>query len=163
MMKWLAKWWAGISAGDKSSWDTLAAARNISAFNSMVGENLDRWQYNTGPSEAYPAAEANNTLYPDGTVQNGVILASTGYVGYATLSATPDTLDAADAVGCILYRADAAPTPKSWAKAIAIFEVTIGTAWSYDDSPLDAGTYHYKIASHRDTYGPHTRHFHTIT
>jgi hypothetical protein len=145
MMKWLAKWWSGISAPDKATWDTLAEARNISAFNAMVGENLDRWQYNSGPTEAYPAAEMNNALDPDGGL-TGIALTATGHEGYASLTAKPDAEESSNAVGCILYRDSAAPTPKSWAKAIAIFEATPDTSWSYDDSPLDAGTYHYKIA-----------------
>lgn len=145
MMRWLSQLWSGLTAGNKATWDELAAARDISGFNAFVGENLARWQLNTGPTNEFPAAETKTALSPAGG-ENGAILAATGHEGYASLSATPDGGDCVDAVGVILYRGDAIPTPKSWAKAIAIFAVTLNSEWSYDDTPLDAGTYHYKLA-----------------
>jgi hypothetical protein len=146
MMKWVAKSWADCSAGNKLTWDALAAAKNISAFNAMVSENLDRWQYNSSPTRAYPAAEILNTLDPDAIGDDGVILTTTGYAGYAAVGAKPDTTANADAIAAVLFRAAAAPTPISWATAVAILAVTPGTAWNYTDSPLDAATYHYKLA-----------------
>jgi len=146
MMKWLAQIWASISAPDQATWDDLAASREISAFNAMVGENLDRWQYNAGPTHTYPANETKGDLDPDSTLIDGVILATTGHEGYADGGATPDSFDAVCAIGVVLFRGSAAPTPLSWAKAIQIIPVTPGDAWTFTDSPLDAGTYHYKIA-----------------
>jgi len=146
MMKWLAQIWASISAPDQATWDDLADSRNISAFNAMVGENLDRWQYNAGPTQAFPAAAANDDLLPDDVAVDGVILATNGHEGFVDGGATPDSTGAADAIGVVIFRDSATPTPLSWAKAIQMLPVTPGAAWTFTDSPLDAGTYHYKIA-----------------
>lgn len=146
MMKYLSQLWSSLSAGDKSSWDDLAAAGNYSAFNAYTGHNLSRWQSNKGPTSEYPAAEADTDLDADGVVIDGVILATSGHDGYATGSHKPDTNDASNAIAAILFRSSEAPTPLNWAMAVAIYPVTPGSEWTFTDSPLDAGTYHYKIA-----------------
>lgn len=146
MMAWLATWWSSFSDPNKATWDALAASKEISSFNAFVGECLKRWQTNSGPTIEYPAAEANDTLDPDAFAVDGVILVTSGAAGYVDMSATPDSTGAADAKGVMIFRGDAAPTPFSWAKCIKIIEVTLGAEWTYTDSPLDAGTYHYKIA-----------------
>lgn len=146
MMAWLATWWSSFTTGNKATWDALAASKEISSFNAFVGECLKRWQTNSGPTMEYPAAEANDTLDPDGVMNDGVILNTTGAAGYVDMYAKPDTTEASNAKGVMIFRGDAAPTPFSWAKCIKILEVTPGTQWTYTDSPLDAGTYHYKIA-----------------
>lgn len=146
MMGYLSQLWNSVSAGDKATWDDLADASQISAFNAFVGHNLGRWQTNESPTQAYPAAEANTDLLPDSVGVDGVILASTGYEGYATLTGTPDSTGAADAVAVVILRDSAAPTAFDWAKCIKVMDVTPGAEWSYTDSPLDAATYHYKIA-----------------
>jgi len=146
MMAYLSQLWSTVSAPDKLTWDTIATSRSISAFNAFVSENLLRWQTNAGVTQAYPAAEVNSGLLPDDTAVDGVILASSGADGYAEIGATPDGAGASDAVAVVIFRADAAPTPLSWAKAVKILAVTPSTPWTYTDSPLVAGTYHYKIA-----------------
>lgn len=146
MMSWISQRWNGLSAGNKATWDDMAETKQISAFNAFVGENLDRWQVNDTPTDAFPAAEANTDLLPDSVGVDGVILDTNGFAGYATLDATPDSTGAADAVAVAIFRGAAAPTPFSWAKCIAVIDCTPGAEWTYTDSPLDAGTYHYKIA-----------------
>lgn len=145
MMSYLSQLWNGVSAPDKLTWDDMAETKQISAFNAFVGENLDRWQLNTTPTQAFPAALANTDCLPDAVGVDGVVLASAGYAGYAYLYATPDSTGAADAVAAAIFRNSAAPT-KNWALCIAVIEVTPGSIWYYTDSPLDAATYHYKIA-----------------
>jgi len=145
MMKWLSKRWITVSAPSKLTWDDLAEAAQISAFNAFVGHNLTRWQANDGPTDAYPAAEANTDLLPDSIATEGAILVTTGHAGYATGSATPDSIDCASAIGVCLFRGSAAPTPLNWASCIEIKGVTPGSEWTFTDSPLDAATYHYKI------------------
>lgn len=146
MMAWLAANWANVSAPDKATWAAIAVARSVSQFNAYTGENLDRWQCNTTPGDMYPAEEVLTTLGVDIVADDGVILSATGHAGYAALTALPDTTANAHAVAVIIFRSSAAPTPISWANAIKIINVTPGTVWTYDDSPLDAATYHYKIA-----------------
>ena len=150
MMKWLAQIWTSVTAPDKATWDDLATASNIAPFNAFVGHNLSRWQSNSGPTEAYPAALAGTTLDPDETNLDGVILATVGHAGYATGGALPDTTGNSDAIGVMLFRDSAAPTPLNWATCIQILPVTPGAAWTFTDSPLEAATYHYKIAYFSD-------------
>ncbi len=146
MMSWISQRWNGLSTPNKATWDDMAATKEISSFNAFVGENLDRWQLNTTPTDAFPAAGLNTDLLPDDVAIDGVLLSATGYAGYATAGATPDSTGAADAVGAVIFRGAVAPTPFNWGQAIAVIDVTPGAAWSYTDSPLVAGTYHYKIA-----------------
>jgi len=146
MMKWLSQIWSSMGAPAKATWDDLAAAAQISSFNAMIGHNLARWQANAGPTQSYPAAEVETSLDADSVVVDGVILSTTGHEGYATGGATPDTPDAVDAIGVVIFRGSAAPTPLNWAQAVQILPVTPSAAWTFTDSPLEAGTYHYKIA-----------------
>ena len=146
MMSWISQRWNGLSAPNKATWDEMAEIKQISAFNAMVGENLDRWQQNDTPTDAFPAAEANTDLLPDDIGVDGAILVTNGHAGYATMSATPDSTGAADAVAVAIFRGAAAPTPFNWAQCIQVKDVTPGSEWTFTDSPLDAATYHYKIA-----------------
>jgi hypothetical protein len=144
MMKYLSQLWSTIVVASGDSWETIANSRNISKFNAFVSENLQRWQANKAPTQDYPALEENDDLDCDGTANTGVILAAVGAAGYATLSATADGVDAAYAVGAIIYRGSAAPSGV-WSEAIAVIPITLALKWEYVDSPLVAGTYHYKI------------------
>ena len=49
MMRFLAVVWDGLSALEKSGWETLAAATGISPFNAFVAYNMDRWTQFTTP------------------------------------------------------------------------------------------------------------------
>jgi len=150
MMKWLSQIWSSLSDPDKATWDTLAEASQISSFNAMVGNNLARWQSNNGPTQAYPAAEAGTNVDADDVGVDGVILATAGHDGYANGGAIPDSDGASDAIGVVVFRGAAAPTPLNWASAIQMLPVTPGDDWTFTDSPLVAGTYHYKIAYFSD-------------
>jgi len=146
MMKWLAQLWTSLSAPNKATWETLAESADISTFNAYVGHNLGRWQSNDGPTNEYPAAEAGTSLDPDSTLTEGVALVTVGHEGYATGSATPDSVDCLDAIGVMVFRGESAPSPLDWGSCIQILPVTPGVEWTFTDSPLEAGTYHYKIA-----------------
>lgn len=150
MMAWLSKHWYGMTAPDKLTWATIAESRSISNFNAYVSDALERWQSNDAPTDQYPATETETSLAPDGVGDGGVILAAVGEVGYATLTATPDNTDCSGAYGAVIYRHSAAPTPKTWAKAIAVVDAQSGSEIEFTDSPLDAATYHYKIAYFAD-------------
>lgn len=49
MMGFLASAWAPLSAGDKATWEALAAERNVSNFNAFTRFNLNRWTQFTTP------------------------------------------------------------------------------------------------------------------
>lgn len=139
MMAYASNRWASIPALDQASWEEGALALEISPFNLFVKTALDRWQLTEAPSDnATPGAGGGDLVI--GTITR------TGNEGYATLGGTPNVTTAADAVGVVILRSTAEITAISWANAIAIIPVTPDEAWLYTDSPLAAGTYHYRFA-----------------
>lgn len=136
MMKFLAQYWASISAPNQATWEEAAETNQISAFNQYVKENLQRHQVNSPPTKDSPAAEASAGL----TVSAHTY---TGFAGYATLSMTPS---AATAIwGFQIYRETAAITLPTWANTVAVIEADGANAVIYTDSPLEPATYHYRI------------------
>lgn len=136
-MKFLARWWATLSAPEQSSWDTLAAAKSISAFNAYVAENLTRWQNGNTP-----IADADAT----GGTPSGVTVSN------ATMTVTPDIRSATVVLEngglgstdiAIIYRSQEDGFTPSWANAIAILDAPSGVA-TLVDSPLVAGAYFYR-------------------
>jgi hypothetical protein len=137
MMRFLARAWAALSAPAKASWDTVAASKMISAYNAYLGENLMRWQEAKGPTQALPAAEASTPL----TVSAHTY---TGGQGCASLSLTPS--GATNIWGFIIYRDTAEITTPNWDKSVAVVAANGANPVTYTDSPLEAGTYHYRAA-----------------
>lgn len=137
MFGFLASMWAGLSAAAKASWAALASVTNISAFNAYAAENLKRWQLFQPPTQEYPAAEASTGL----TVSAHTY---TGGTGFATLSLTPS--GATNIWGFAIFRDTAEIVSPNWNNCIAVIEADGANAVSYTDSPLPAGTYHYRAA-----------------
>jgi hypothetical protein len=137
MMQFLAQAWAALGAGTKDDYDDLATAKAISAYNAYIGENLARWQLSKAPSQAYPPPEASGAC---------VITSAplTGHAGYVSAVVTPAAN--ADIWGVIVYRDTAEITTPSWANAVAVIPRDDVTAFTFTDSPLEAGTYHYRFA-----------------
>ena len=138
MMSFLAKQWAGISASPKASWEADATTNNISSFNQYVKANLMRWQMFKGPTQGNPAAELSTAL----TVTTHT---STGGEGHVTHTFTPS--GGTSIWGYILFRATAEITTANWNNAVAVIEADGANPVTYVDSPLDAGTYHYRVAA----------------
>jgi hypothetical protein len=142
MMSYLAQLWTSVTAPNKATWDTLAATKDISPFNAFVGENLARWQTNKGPTQGYPAAE---TDVPGAVTSNAAV----GHAGYAVLSVVLPA--AAARAGIIVYRDSAEITVPNWANAVAVLPASVDAGTQvYTDSPLVAGTYHYRTAAITD-------------
>lgn len=140
MMKFLAQQWAGLSAAIKATWDDLAAANTYSPFNAFTSHNMDRWAQWTGPTQEYPAAESDTPDTPDAPV-------ATGGVRQASIS-----LDIAAAAGqnwaYELHRSASTGFTPTKSTAIALIEFAgAATPVVYVDSPLDPGTYYYKVRS----------------
>jgi hypothetical protein len=135
MMKFLTQRWQYISAGSQDDWDAPAEASQISAINAYVRENLNRWQLFQGPSQIYPATEASSGL----TVSSHTY---TGGAGFATLSLTPS--GSTSIWGFAIFRDAAEITAPNWNNCVAVIPANGASAVSYTDSPLTAGTYHYR-------------------
>jgi hypothetical protein len=136
MMKFLAQIWYGLSAPVKATWDEMAATKSISAFNAFVGENLARWQNFLAPTQEFPAAESANAI----TISTQTL---TGGQGFVTLDITPS--GAGDNWGYAIFRDTAEITSPNWVNCVAVIEANGASAVSYSDSPLAAGTYHYRV------------------
>lgn len=138
MMQFLAKTWAGIAALSQSTWDALAASKQISAFNAFVGFNLARWQNFQGPTEENPAAEASTPL----TISAHTY---TGGSAQVTLSLTASGTTALQ--GIAIFRDTSAIVTTDWSKCIHILPCTTVGPHVWVDSPLVAGTYHYRACT----------------
>jgi hypothetical protein len=137
MLKYLSKHWTTLAAGTKDDYDAGAEAKAISAFNEYCSQNLQRWQLFDAPTDAWPAAEAATPL----TVTTQTL---TGGAGFATIEITPS---GATAIGALLiFRSTAEIVTPSWANCIAVLEPNGVNKVTYVDSPLEAGTYHYRTA-----------------
>jgi len=138
MMQFLAQTWATIAAEVQATWVELADSRQISAFNAFVSNNLSRWQNFLGPSQANPAAETSTPL----TISAHTY---TGGSKQVTLSLTASGNTALQ--GIAIFRDTAEITTTDWTKCIHIIQCTTAGPHVFVDSPLDAGTYHYRACT----------------
>jgi hypothetical protein len=136
MMAFVGALWATISAPNKLTWDDLAETKAISAFNAFVGDALARWQMFKPPTKAYPALQSANAITTTQVL--------TGGQGFCTLGLTPSA--AGDNWGFAIFRDSAEITAPNWNNCIAVIPANGAAAVSYTDSPLEAGTYHYRSA-----------------
>jgi hypothetical protein len=137
LWKFLSSLWIEIAANTKLTWATIADPQQISNFNAYMQYNMDRWQNFFAPSQANPAAEASTPL----TVTTQTL---TGAAGYVSIAITPS--GATNIWGLAIFRSTAEITTPSWANCIAVVEADGANAVTYIDSPLEAGTYHYRTA-----------------
>jgi hypothetical protein len=136
MMKFLSQEWAGLGTVAKASWDTRAAATNISAFNAFCSYNMSRWRSFKGPSQDDPAAEVAATpAAPTTTVSNGVRQLQLSIADGAQI---PDW-------GWLVYRSLVTGFTPSYSTLVAIAPKTASPT-IYIDSGLTAVAHFYRIA-----------------
>jgi len=140
MLGFLAQCWQSIDGGDQDSWDDLAEAKQISPFNAYASENLQRWQDFLGPPHAYPAAQSANSITTTQVL--------TGGVGQITIENTPS--GAGSNWGIVILRSAAEITTPDWTMVIAVLEANGTAKITHVDSPLTAGTYHYRSCVFND-------------
>jgi hypothetical protein len=138
MMSFLAQAWAAIKVASGSSWETLAASKVVSTFNAFIGENLNSWQEFVSPTKSFPAAAASTPL----TVTTMTL---TGGAGLCTIELTPS--GATGIWGFMIFRDSAEITAPSWANCIAVIAANGASAVTHVDTPLAAGTYHYRACA----------------
>lgn len=137
MLKFLAQAWAALTT-EKATWNALAATRNILPFNAYVGHNMSRWQNFQGPTLENPAAESSTGL----TITT---FATTGGVGQVSISATPSA--ATDLLAIAILRDTAEITVPDWTQCIGVLPGNGAGAVTMVDTPLVAGTYHYRAVA----------------
>jgi len=141
MFKFLAQAWAGLLAAEKANYDAQAEALQLSSFNVFMKQNMDRWQLNQGPSKNSPAEETSSAL----TITT---MSLTGGDGNVTVELTPSGGTAI--WGYAIYRSISEITTPNFTCCIAVIAADGANAVEYVDSPLDAGTYHYRAAALND-------------
>jgi hypothetical protein len=138
LMAFLAATWKAKTLPKWTGWTAAAVARSISTFNAYTSENLARWQIGKPPTQVYPAAESTS-----GCVITTAVL--TGHPGFSSAVITPAAN--ANIWGVAIFRDTAEITAPGWANCIAIVPRSGVSAFTYDDAPLAAGTYHYRYAA----------------
>ncbi len=134
MFRFLAQRWAGIAAGDQSTWDSRADDMIVSAFNAFMSYNQIRWRNFTTPSEVDPAAETGTP--------------PTGPTGSATPGVRSMTVAIVDGVnppdmGYAIFRSLTSSFTLAWSNCIAVVDWDSGGTTTYIDTPLVADTYYY--------------------
>jgi hypothetical protein len=137
MLSFLSKAWPTLTAPNKATYEDAAEARAISEFNQYCSENLLRHQNNKAPSKATPPAEASGAC----AITTAPL---TGHEGYVTAVVTPATN--ANIWGVKVYREPTTITTPSWANCVAVVYRADVTAFTFTDSPLEPGTYHYRFS-----------------
>jgi hypothetical protein len=141
MLKFLAEAWSGFSPAQIATWEALAAATNISTFNAYVSHGLNRHSELKAPSIEYPATLA-------GVAPSAPTLVITGGVHNASVAITQGA-NAPD-FGYYVYRKLGAAPSGLLSELIAVIEYDAAVTY-YSDSPLTAGTYHYKAIGFMET------------
>jgi len=55
MVRFLSQQWASVSAGDKQTWNDLAAAAGVAPYHAFLGHNTRRWRNKLTPTVRHPA------------------------------------------------------------------------------------------------------------
>jgi hypothetical protein len=139
MMTFLSQAWKNLAETPQASWTAPAKPNNVSGFNQFVSANMKRWRQFTGPQQNFEPTTTNAATTIAGTPT------VTGGQRNAAIAGT--LTSGTNQWGVIIFRATAAITTPNWNNAVAIVPMSGGTTFSYTDSPLDAGTYHYRFAA----------------
>jgi len=141
MFKFLSQEWAGLAVAHGSSWLALAAAGNYSTFNAYMSTNQTAWRSFVTPSQAYPAAQTSGA-------PSALTAVATAGIRQITLEMTHGATPADWGVA-IFRQLGGAPTP-SLDNCVAIIPVDASGDATYIDTPLEAGTWHYKLIGFND-------------
>lgn len=137
MFKFLSQNWAGLSAANQATYQTLADASVISPFNAFMAFNQLRWRRFLSPSQETPPDEAGSV----GTYTAGDP-AATGGVASVTIAHTID-LAIEDNWGLLIFKGTTAFATGVSNLVAAILSTSLSTEYTWLDSPLSAATYYY--------------------
>lgn len=134
IVAYLAPLWATLSPAEKATWDTLAAATNVSAFNAYVAFNARNWRDLMAPTIEYPAAKIQTP--PVMGVVSCTVLAR--QVQVSALITTPNDIAA------IAIMRSLVADPATIAETVYISTDTVDPC-EYVDGPLDVALYYYNV------------------
>jgi hypothetical protein len=139
MFQFLTQHWTDVPALSQASWVERAAMTAISPFNAYMSHNQLRWREYTGPVEA---DEAPGTAGAAITISSFTV---TGGERNAVISG--GTSAQTKLIGVAIFRDTTEITEADWSNCVHIAVPDEAGAWQWTDSPLVAGTYHYRARS----------------
>lgn len=136
----MSRWWATMSGANKTTWDDLASASNISPFNAFVGYGLSKMVDGVRPQVAFPYV---TEVAPTGALN---VLTAAGDVGKITgLVTITTTLAATDQI--VLGLSTTSNVDGELIHHSVASRVGGGTtSWAYELPGIPPGTY-YVVAT----------------
>lgn len=134
MFKFLTQIWAGLTAGNKATWEDRADDMVVSPFNAFISYNQNRWRNFQTPSYEDPATDTGTA--PDG---------ATGVATAGVRSMTVVLTDGANPPdwGYTIHRSLTGTFTLTWDNCLAVVPWGSGGTTTYIDSPLEPDTYYY--------------------
>jgi hypothetical protein len=134
MMKFLAQAWTDCTALEKASWDDLAKATSISAFNAYISDNMKRWRQMLAPSALTPPAGT-------GTLQASGAASAVG--GYRQAVITFPIAGVNDGWGIAIERNTVDVYRGTLDAIVGAIPTPAAAATLFTDVGLTPGTYYY--------------------
>jgi hypothetical protein len=134
-MRFISQAWAVWGPTGQSDWTDLADATKISWFNAYVQHNLARFRNAMGPVQSPLEMEPT-------TAPSIATISVVGGVRSASVGINPAT--GTNLAGYIIYRGAGAPAG-TWSEIVGVIAANGAADVTFVDSPMDAGTYHYKV------------------
>jgi len=141
MFKFLTQAWAGLTDGNKATWEDRAAQLIASEFNAFLSYNQFRWRNFTAPSKEDPAGVASTPA---------VLGALSLTLGVRSITVTQAVTTANDGWGVAIFRSPTGTFTPTFDNLIAIGTISGTDAVVYVDSPLDPGDYYYDTCTFTD-------------
>ena len=140
-MRFLSQIWAGLTAGNKATWETRAADMIVSEFNAFTSYNQKRWRNFLTPSKEDPAAEISA---PATAAVGGAVAGVRQATITLTDSGTPPDW------GYVLFRSLVTGFTPAISNAIRIVPWDVAGATVIIDTPMEPGTYYYRSRGFND-------------
>lgn len=136
MLQFLSTDWNQITSGDKATWNAMADADVVSAFNAYIGANLKSWRNFQGVSEVSTFARS---------LANGTAGVATA-IGGVRMATVTMPFSANIFTWCVLFfrKTGSAVTP-AFDNLVACLHAEGTADVVYVDTPLEPATYHYNF------------------
>jgi hypothetical protein len=141
MFSFLAKQWASLTSANKTSWEVLAKQFNVSPFNASTHVNQARWRNFLTPSKN--SAVAGVSVAP--TICTQVLT-----VGVRQITVTITKGGTAPTWGYSIHRYLVTGATPAFSNCVHISPIDGSSNATWVDTPLDPGTYFYKVHPFND-------------
>lgn len=134
-VKVLSEKWTALGVADHATWDASAAAANVTPYNAFVGYNVDRWRRGKSLVHDFPALDTT----PARSVTKPVCTSGKRWVRVECafgMTVRPWLY--------AIYRQPNTLTTANWYQVVAFIEAEPVKTY-YWDTPLDPGTYAYRV------------------